>query len=237
MSVLMATRTKPLRFIAGLDVGQQSDPTALILLERQIALTGPQFQPRFDCRYLERVPLQTPYPAMVRGVRERLSHLGEPCTLVIDATGVGRATVDLFREGWTEYDASTLVRTVLPGRPIVIAITLTGGADVREAAWDEWHVPKRDVVTALVVALQQGCFRVAKALPEAATLVREARNFQWKVSKTGQDLYGAWREGQHDDLLLAAAIGVWWGQRTAMRPRPRPLGEDDTYRGERAWMG
>lgn len=114
---------------------------------------------------------------------------------------------------------------------------ITGGVATEDIAWDEWHVPKRDVVTALQVALQEGCFRVAKALPDAETLVREARNFQWKVSKAGNDLYGAWREGQHDDLLLAAAVAVWWGQRTARRPRAGGVnGSREPHAGPNAWM-
>ena len=30
---------------------------------------------------------------------------------------------------------------------------------------------------------------------------------------TGHDSYEAWREGDHDDLVLSLALAVWYGQR------------------------
>jgi len=197
-----------------------ADPTALCVLERQMVLTQGALEPRFDARHLERLPLQTPYPAMVRGVRERLERIGERCALVIDATGVGRGVVDMFRDGWTDYDPVLGERRTLPGKPTIIALTLTSAEQPRAERWDDWYVPKRDVVMAFMVALQQRRFRAARGLPEAETLFREGQNFQWRVSKAGNDLYGAWREGQHDDLLLAVAIAIWFGERWAPRALP-----------------
>lgn len=212
MDDLAAYRTP--RFIAGLDVGQMHDPSALIVLDRQMVLTDGLMLPRFDARHLERLPLQTPYPVMVRGVRAKLELLRAPCVLVIDATGVGRGVVDLFREGWTEWDPQAERLMTAPGKPAIIAVTLTGSEHPRSDRWDEWAVPKRDVVMTFMLTLQQRRFRAAKG-PEADMLFKEGQNFQWKVSTAGNDLYGAWREGQHDDLLLAVAIAVWWGTRSA----------------------
>ena len=206
---------RPPRFIAGLDVGQMSDPSALTVLEREMRLWHGQLEPYFFAGHLERIPLQTPYPDMVKGVRQRLEAIGERCALVIDATGVGRGVVDLFREGWTESDPDTLQRIVLPGKPSIIAVTLTNGQQGHAESWDEQYVPKRDVITALLLALQQQRFRAAASLAEIPTLLNEAKNFQWKVSKAGDDLYGQWREGKHDDLLLAVAVAVWYGDKYA----------------------
>jgi hypothetical protein len=229
------------RFLVGLDIGQVSDPSALAVLERRFQPENGRYEPRFDARYLERLPLQTPYPAMVRGVRERLSYLAEPCELLIDATGVGRGIVDLFREGWVTYDDKTEQRIPVPGCPRVIAVSITAGERAHQDpdCWDEWYVPKRDVVMAFMVVLQQRRFRVAKELPEAAILFKEGQNFQWKVSKAGNDQYGAWREGQHDDLLLAVALPVWWGEKVKpalQRGRGRS-GRLEPLVGTGAWMG
>jgi hypothetical protein len=217
---------RPPRFLCGLDVGQMADPSALAILERQMLLGArAELEPRFDARWLERLPLQTSYPAMVEGVRGRLTALQAPAVLVIDATGVGRGVVDMFREGWTTSDPLTQERLTLPGKPTIIAVTLTGAEHARSERWDEWFVPKRDIVMAFMMALQQRRFRAAKGLPEAETLFKEGQSFQWKVSKAGNDLYGAWREGQHDDLLLACAIAVWWGERYAPRSLPSSQGQ------------
>jgi hypothetical protein len=45
-----------------------------------------------------------------------------------------------------------------------------------------------------------------------------------KVSlDTGHDSYGAWREGTHDDLVLALACALWCGER--QWPRFVPIGD------------
>jgi hypothetical protein len=216
---------RPPRFLAGLDVGKTADPSALCILERQMLLEHGVLVPRFDARWLERLPLHTSYPDMVTDVKARLDALKAPCLLVIDATGVGLAVVDMFREGWVSSDPVTGERLTLPGKPTMVALTITAAEHARSERWDEWYVPKRDIVMAFMLALQQRRFRAARGLKEADTLFKEGQNFQWKVSKTGQDQYGAWREGQHDDLLLACAIAVWWGERWAPRSLPASQGQ------------
>jgi len=194
----------PIRYLAGLDVGQVSDPTALVIAEREMRLHQGKLKPWFLVRYIERVPLGTPYPVMVSGVRERLLALDGRFTLVIDHTGVGRPVFDLF----AETGPYSLGKGLSP-----VGVSITHGQTVTqvEGRWHEWHVGKGVLVMGLQVALQEGRFQVARGLPEAPTLVKEAQNFQWKVTAHLHDQYGAWREGQHDDILLASAVLVWYG--------------------------
>lgn len=217
------------RFIAGLDVGQMNDVSALVIVEREMRLLYGRLEPYFFAGYLERIPLQTPYPAMVRGVRDRVEKLPQDLgtALIVDATGVGRPVVDQFREGWTSFDRFTQRPITLPGKPSIVALTLTASTEPRKIErWDEQYVPKRDVIMTLMLTLQQDRLQAAAGLGELMMLIQEARNFQWKVSKAGDDLYGQWREGKHDDLLLAVAIAVWWGTRYAVRVIP---GQQTTY--------
>lgn len=198
--------------IAGLDIGQVNDPTALAVIQRDMLMQGGRLQPRYGVRALQRVPLGTPYPLMVRQVRDYLDRtIAQPYDLVLDVTGVGRAILDLFRE----RPETLLFGQHLPPSYDPIAVTLTSGNETTTPSLKEWHVPKRDAVLGLQVVMQQGRIQMAMALEEAPTLVKEIQHFQWKVSTAGQDQYGAWREGTHDDLLLATAIAVWWGERTA----------------------
>jgi hypothetical protein len=120
-----------------------ADPSALTVMERQMRLLYGQLTPYYFTGHLERIPLQTPYPAMVGGVRQRLEKLGERCVLVIDATGVGRGVVDLFREAWTVYDPLLMERSTLPGKPTIVALTLTNAEHLRADRWDEQYVPRR----------------------------------------------------------------------------------------------
>jgi hypothetical protein len=74
-------------------------------------------------------------------------------------------------------------------------------------------VPKRDLVSVVQVALQTDKLKIAEALPEAGTLVRELQGFQVKITDAANDTYGTWREGAHDDLVLAVALALYAGKK------------------------
>jgi hypothetical protein len=47
------------------------------------------------------------------------------------------------------------------------------------------------------------------------TLRRELENFKARISLSGHDTYGAgedWRWENRNDLVLAVALGTWWGE-------------------------
>jgi hypothetical protein len=78
-------------------------------------------------------------------------------------------------------------------------------------------VPKRNLVSALQAALQTGALKIASSLELAEVLREELLNFRIKINiATGHDSYENWREGDHDDLVLAAAMAVW----SARTPQP-----------------
>jgi hypothetical protein len=65
---------------------------------------------------------------------------------------------------------------------------------------------------------------VAPTLPEAATLVRELTTFQVKITPAANEVFGAWREGLHDVLVLAVAIAIWQAERRLEAWVSRPPG-------------
>jgi hypothetical protein len=90
------------------------------------------------------------------------------------------------------------------------AVTITGGDTQSKAGYGNYRVPKRDLVGGLQVLLQSGRLKIASSLEHAETLRAELLNFRVKINlATGHDSYEAWREGDHDDLVLAAALAVW----------------------------
>lgn len=189
------------RFYLGLDLGQAQDYTALAVLEKQ----GEEYH----VRHLERPRLGTPYPAIVERVRSLLSSgpLKGNTALVVDKTGVGAPVVDMFRKAGL--------------RPV--AVTITGGNVVTKEE-DGYHVPKRDLVSTLQVLFQAGRLKVAAKLPQARLFVEELLNFQVKIDlRTAHDSYGAWREGTHDDLVLAVALACWYAEHPRPTPRIRSL--------------
>jgi len=61
--------------------------------------------------------------------------------------------------------------------------------------------------------MSTGTSRIAKALPDARALAEELMDFRANISEAGYTSFGA-REGAHDDLVLAVAVGVCWATRT-----------------------
>ncbi len=175
-----------MRFVVGVDLGQTADYTAITILEETE-------RDSYDVRYLERLR-NTPYPSIVRRLDHLVKRLPEKPSMAVDATGVGRPVIDMI------HDAN-LPATIYP-------ITLTGGdAVVRDGM--ERRVPKRDVASTIAVLLQTGRLRIARGLKESETLLRELLNFRVKISLSGHDTYEAWREQEHDDLVLAVGLAAW----------------------------
>jgi hypothetical protein len=75
------------------------------------------------------------------------------------------------------------------------------------------HVPKKELVTCLQLLLQQHRLAVASGLPDAEVLLRELQNFRVKITLAANETFGAWREGDHDDLVLAVAQACWHASR------------------------
>lgn len=195
-----------MRFVVGVDLGQARDYTAVAIAEREDA------ERFWGIRYLKRFELGTPYPEIVeqvRGLMNRSPLRGES-VLAVDATGVGRPVFDLLRK------AGMGCR--------VTGIGITGGDVVTpDRALSGYRVPKRDLVGILQLLFQQRRLRISGKLREAEVLLKELKNFKVRISDTtGHDSYGAWRSGEHDDLVLAAGIGIWLGNRYMPLPPGPP---------------
>ena len=182
-------------YIVGVDLGQAQDPTAITVAETH--------NPDIHVRHLERLPLGTPYPQ----VFERIVTLMEKlpgASLVVDATGVGRAVLDHMAE-------------LEP-----VPVTITGG---RLTSFDGkmWRVPKRTLLRPLVAATESGRLKVARGLREAEAFQRELHAFQRRTTAHGSSTFEG--VGAHDDLVIAAALVCWWAfqaQPTETRARPFP---------------
>jgi hypothetical protein len=206
VSMADPTKTHPRRHVLGLDLGQSQDFSALAVLEDVdcwFAETG-TWSRFYAIRHLRRWPLRTKYPTVVADVAELLRgpQLVDPL-LVIDSTGVGRAVCDLF-------DAEDL------GAPIR-RVSITAGHRAHQDEDGTWMVPKRELVSTLQVLLQTQRLTIAR-LSDRETLVKELLAFKVKISIALNELYGAWREGTHDDLVLAVALACW---------RAGPISDDD----------
>jgi hypothetical protein len=197
------------RFFVGLDLGTPGLPTALAVLGRPRALESTSHRPAYALRHLQRFPPGTSYPAVVEAVVELLRTPPLPFAwLLADYTGVGQAVLDLFRDGFRRQVDCTF-------SPVV----LTAGGSATTGPYGGFAVPKTDVVGTLQVLLQTRRLHIASGLADAPTLVRELETYRPKVP-FGRDDAAVWRDGAHDDLVLAAALAAWAGERALPRESP-----------------
>ncbi|HKO19921.1 MAG TPA: hypothetical protein VJU82_13640 [Acidobacteriaceae bacterium] len=147
------------------------------------------------------LPLRMSYPdqiAHVAGLLRRPPLDRALVRLVIDQTGVGRPVVDLFRRAGLNP----------------MGVTITAGDGETRTPEGDYRVAKLLLVSRLLAALHEGSLRIAKGLAEARTLAFELQDFRATVMQSGYTRFGS-REGQHDDLVLAVAMGAWYATRGA----------------------
>jgi hypothetical protein len=191
---------RELRFVLGLDLGQAADPSALCVLEvTERAGVGAEAHPsterHFGGRLLRRWSLGTSYPAIVADVASLVDKpLLRGGALVVDATGVGRPCVDLFREA---------------GLPVALVPVVITAGHREHFEHGFFYVAKVVLVSALQVALQQRRLKFAAGLPEVPALLKELQDYRVTITAAANETYNA-REGAHDDLVLATALAVWW---------------------------
>ncbi len=200
-------------WVLGLDLGQAQDFTALSLIEP----TGEPTAPTYDVRRIERLALNTPYPAIVSYTCEVVAALGtiapkRPIHLALDFTGCGRPVADMF--------AVAADKGKLDAK--LVFITITGADAVTQGESGDWRVPKRDLASIIQILLQSSRLRFAQGLPIAETLKQELTGFRAKTKLNGHQTFEAgddWRSAPHDDLVLSLACGLWRAERL-IRNRP-----------------
>jgi len=214
------------RYFVGVDLGQSHDFTAIAAVER--AEMSGEWDPvmfafpkvvKLRLRYLERPELGTPYPEIVERVAQvtRSGALAGRCQLMVDATGVGRPVVDMLRRAHIGCN--------------LMPVLITGG-QLETLAQGYYHVPKRDLIVGLQTTLQRGGLEIAAAMPLGPALIQELADMRVKITSPGKEQFGAWREGQHDDLVLAVALACWGAHKVYPNP---PAGEDGFWRKKDPW--
>jgi hypothetical protein len=197
-------------FIGGLDVGQVQDPAAFALLRRD----GHGPAGVYSVQALRRYAIGTRYHEMAA---DSLAVMSAPPAkgwpLAVDQTGVGRPVVEAMRDGGVQ----------------IIPITITAGHDAHRDAYG-WKVPKKDIVAVLMRLFQTRRLLISRWLKYAKLLTTELTNFRVKITAAANETFGAWREGDYDDLVFAVGLAAWVGEKCCCGPSTvdssRPLWEE-----------
>ncbi|MEI2651550.1 MAG: hypothetical protein V9G12_05200 [Microthrixaceae bacterium] len=165
-----------------------------------------RIQSVYVVRHAERIALGTPYTEVVKRVGEILQHPEiRAAEVVVDATGVGRAVFEMFRDAR---------RQGMCGYFPPHALTITSGTS------RGWNVKKEDLISKVLRYLEEGRLSVTDDLAIRDKIEQELRTFKRKMTKAGNSTFNAERESDHDDLVIAIAASVWKEHR---RVTPRAL--------------
>jgi len=181
--------------IIGVDFGQAADYSA-------IALGFPQ-DGEMHIRHVERLQLGMKYEKQIERIRwiycRTCIQTKQKPRIIVDGTGVGRAVVEmLVKSGFS---------------PIVV--TVTGGNNINREGRN-WNIPKKHLVSPLIVGVQNQTVKIARSLEHADILMKEMQNFKLKINiATGNESFEAWRERDHDDLVFACALIVFADKKIA----------------------
>lgn len=184
-----------------LDVGRAKDYSVLVIMS-----LDPRTRPyRIRLERIEIAPHGTSSTDLAEAVGSAQAALiarGHPVFSALDATGIGSGTAELV-------DLRSAVN---------VKVEITGDGRVIEDKWEPWRykVPKRELVDALVTAMQAKTVTVSSNIDARtrAEFIRQVTGFSRIIAPnkdgSAKVTYGNDSAvADHDDIVLAVAIGIW----------------------------
>jgi hypothetical protein len=214
----------------GLDVGQKSDYSAIVVVQVG-ERPGPQMykdfrdgklhpvpESTYKVRHLARLPLGTSFSAVARAVvdlvggvwawESDLRHEGvilpyEPQLsrdLWMDATGLGLPVVELVK--------NALAVSSKTDRCTVHPVVFTHGDRFTRGAYEDTGdvLGKAYLVSRLQALFEQRQLTLPKADPQIDMMVEELKAYEIHVDTDANDKYGAFAVGAHDDVVTALGL-------------------------------
>lgn len=190
--------------ILGVDLGKRTDFSA-------VALLVPDGHGGYRYPSVNRLPLasgqagtahyRTQAGRLASATHRVLDRVG-PVTVLVDATGVGQAVIEMVREQLPDDRRVTLI-------PVVI----TGGREATHKG-GQWNVSKTALLDPLVAALEQEQVTFGD-FPDRHIVRRELLAFKVKPSsvEAGPDRLEAEKQGDHDDTVVACALAMYAARR------------------------
>lgn len=176
-------------FYIGVDIGQANDYTAVTVVE--------EIGDKYVVKALRKYNLGIDYPVIVESLAciYGMEQLYGKSLMVVDATGVGRAVIDM------------IITKSVP----LVATTITGGGKV---TWkgSRVNVPKQELVSTLQVCLQTKKVVFPRDLDGTKDLFTELIHFKAKRAPSGAVSFEAMRDSIHDDMVISLALAIWYGE-------------------------
>jgi len=155
--------------------------------------------------------------------------------LIVDGTGVGEAAVELIRKRGLYpipiiFSGGEAPKTKF-SKFDTMFINSKAGALRGVSTIESISVPKKDLVDAGKVMIQQGRVRVAPGR-WSEDFKKQLSKFKGKVNeKTKHTKYEAETEQDHDDLVVCFLMGAWWIFNRKEKGIPEQTANENTTTG------
>mgnify|MGYP006348886157 FL=1 len=209
-----------MRWVLGVDLASARDYSAMCLVERVQIKTGEReyhdgkaiqiedkYETELHVRNVRRLPRTYSYLDVARHIRMAVEHpsVAGDIKVVVDVNGPGRPVVHLLREEGLH----------------VLPVCATGGRNEAlskdQTGIETYNVAKKILVFDTVVAFQNARLLVSEELQHKDLLIRELNTYKMKMTGAGNETFSAWHERDHDDLVSALTLCVWFCNRYPKR--------------------
>lgn len=210
--------------LVGVDVGQKVDPSCIAVVEAKQVHRGRQriarhvpagvtnsgyreaydewekvFETEYTILSIRPLPLQTSYLEVGERIASILCDdrvLHRERTLRVDVTGVGAPVLEVIQGALSSRAGASGV--------IVKGITFTHG--------DKYDnhtgvMGKAFLVSRLQSLIQQQLI-AAPDVPSVRDMIEELKVYEIKIDQDGNDKYGAFKVGTHDDMVTALGLAI-----------------------------
>lgn len=185
------------RFHIGLDLGQH-DPSGVVIIEDRQYPVWANARQALEKRqrsvvYADRIQ-DTRYIEIARHIAAltQRSPIADRWTLTVDATGVGRAFVEVLSELGIAH----------------MPVQMVGGTSITQSGRFT-NVAKNLLITSLAGGFETQQLTIAGDLPSRQQLMIELESFQVKFSASGNQIFDGGGEGHHADMVIAACL-AWF---------------------------
>lgn len=201
------------QFFFCVDFGGLTDYTAIAILHRvlnqeespdgrrPIYVENPRYYSAYKLRYLERFPLGMTYPEQVEKIKTMMEHpsLHGRTQLLADVT------------------SNVSTRQIMQDKKMnPIGIWITSGR-TSSPSQHGYNVPKSELAAAINSVYQSRRIKVPYGLPFRKEYEKELEGFEPKLTDHKTLTYEAAQAAVHDDLVMAVAMGLWYGEKVYTR--------------------
>lgn len=189
-----------IHWFCGCDLGRKRDPSTLAIIEVQYTGNGRVYV----VSYLKRFRLSMYYTDIAAklvktddSLKSIAAEKGKEAiiTYILDATGLGAPICELVEKALPSAD--------------VKRVYITGGINTIKADYNEYHVPKGQLISGLMAAFDSKSIYMTRRSKEIDQIKNELAKFQIHITEAGRDVFDDRGKGHHSDLVIALALAVW----------------------------